>query len=154
MSTVPAPPVTAEHPLDRPDYGVGPVAAVKRFYRNYAVFSGRASRSEYWWANLAYAVAVVVLATLGNLAGTAGATVDSDGATRLGPLAIPFVVLMAVVGLGSALPLFAIAFRRLHDANFSGYFFLLSFLPFGSLVLVVLTILPANPLGARFDKRR
>ena len=35
-------------PLDWPHYGIGFGGAVKRAFRKYATFSGRASLSEYW----------------------------------------------------------------------------------------------------------
>jgi len=35
--------------LDMPYYGIGFIDAIKRGFRKYATFSGRASRSEYWW---------------------------------------------------------------------------------------------------------
>ena len=38
--------------LRRPLYGASFGQAVKRFFKNYANFKGRASRSEYWWAML------------------------------------------------------------------------------------------------------
>lgn len=154
MTYTQAPAATDAHPLDRPYYGVGPLTAVKRLFQNYAVFSGRASRSEYWWANLAYFVVVAILGTLGTLVGAATSTVDAYGQTQPGPLAVPIIILMAVVGLGTVVPFFAVTFRRLHDANFSGYLILLGFVPFGSLVLLVFSILPAQPAGARFDKPR
>ncbi len=40
---------TGEPPLWAPYYGAPFPAAVKRFWKKYTVFSGRASRSEYWW---------------------------------------------------------------------------------------------------------
>lgn len=44
-------PVAGGHaPMNRPHYGVGPFGAVGRYFGKYATFSGRASRSEYWWA--------------------------------------------------------------------------------------------------------
>jgi hypothetical protein len=39
-------------PLDLPHYGIGFVDAVKRGFKKYATFKGRASRSEYWWWTL------------------------------------------------------------------------------------------------------
>ena len=36
-------------PLELPHYGIGFVDAVKRAFKKYATFTGRASRSEYWW---------------------------------------------------------------------------------------------------------
>jgi hypothetical protein len=40
---------TSSPPLAWPRYGIGFVDAIKRAYKKYATFSGRASRSEYWW---------------------------------------------------------------------------------------------------------
>ena len=45
----PTPQTGAEPPLEWPWYGIGFVAAVKRFFKKYATFNGRASRGEYWW---------------------------------------------------------------------------------------------------------
>jgi uncharacterized membrane protein YhaH (DUF805 family) len=42
--------------------------------------------------------------------------------------------------------------RRLHDINFSGWFYFLAIIPgFGSIITLVFTLLPSNPDGARFD---
>ena len=38
--------------LARPYYGASFGIAVRRFLRKYISFSGRASRSEFWWAYL------------------------------------------------------------------------------------------------------
>ena len=37
------------------------IDAVKLFFKNYFNFTGRASRSEYWWFMLAYFIAVFVI---------------------------------------------------------------------------------------------
>ena len=38
--------------LSRPLYGANFGQAVGRFFRKYATFTGRASRSEFWWVRL------------------------------------------------------------------------------------------------------
>ena len=48
-------------PLDWPHYGIGFLPAVKRAFQKYATFSGRASRSEFWWWVLANAIVGTVL---------------------------------------------------------------------------------------------
>ena len=51
------------------------------------------------------------------------------------------------------MPSIAISVRRLHDGNFSGFLYLLHLIPYlGSLIVLILTILPSNPFGARFDE--
>lgn len=43
--------------------------------------------------------------------------------------------------------------RRLHDADFSGFMYLLALIPFvGGLALLVFMLMPSNPAGARFDE--
>lgn len=90
-------------PLDQPYYGCPPQEAFLRFFRKYVTVSGRASRSEYWWWILISLVVAFVLRFL------SGAT---DGA--LGFLATIWM-------LGTLIPGFAIAIRRLHDSNRPGW---------------------------------
>lgn len=54
--------------------------------------------------------------------------------------------------LAAALPWLAIAVRRLHDTNRSGWWVLLYLVPFGNVVLLVFTTLPSDERGARFDR--
>lgn len=144
---------TGEPPLWLPYYGCSMVTAVKRFFRKYATFSGRASRAEFWWLYLAYVIVWFALAILAFVAGLPGSTQDIDGTLEPGPGFIPFAVIMVLLMFGSIVPSIALTVRRLHDANFSGLFFLLSFIPYaGSLVVFILTLLPPKPDGARFDR--
>lgn len=104
----PAQTAFTEPPLDQPWYGIDFLNATKRFFTKYATFSGRASRGEYWWAQLglfllSLAVGVIAL--------------------------IPFVgsILQAVYGLGVIVPSIALSVRRLHDSNLSGWFLLIPY---------------------------
>src|SRR5690606_38150819 len=45
--------------LNRPLYGATMAQAFTRFFKNYANFTGRASRSEYWWMALSFALAYI-----------------------------------------------------------------------------------------------
>jgi hypothetical protein len=53
-----------------------------------------------------------------------------------------------VVGLAALLPWIAIAVRRLHDTNRSGWWVLLYFVPAGSIALAVFLALPSEPPAA------
>ena len=142
----------APHSLDQPYYGIGPVAAVKRFFQKYATFSGRASRSEYWWTYLALSLAYLVLGIAAGVIGATTSTVDAYGERQPGvAFAIP-LVLIFLVALVTIVPGIAVAVRRLHDANFSGFLYFLHAVPYiGSFVLLILAIMPSNPVGARYD---
>jgi uncharacterized membrane protein YhaH (DUF805 family) len=150
-----------------PSYGLAPYSAaldanprpsvtmpqaVKLWLKNWKNFSGRASQSEFWWMALASAIAgfaaylILLLVGLGLFALTNG----SDAAAIV---AFLLYGLFGLVGLAAVVPSVALAVRRLHDVNQSGWMYLVSLIPFGSIVLLVLFAQPSNPAGARFDDR-
>lgn len=144
-----------ETPLWAPLYGATLPQAFQRFFKKYADFTGRASRSEYWWWALVAAIVGIVLEVLALTLGSAGATVNGDGTTTPGPLFWLPGLLIAVWSLGTLVPHLALIWRRLHDANLAGPFFFLAFIPIvGWIILLVFVLLPSKPEGARFDRPR
>ena len=143
------PPQTGEPPLWAPLYGATLTQAVQRFFKKYATFSGRASRSEYWWwALVSFIVSIVI-----NIITSTGMTTDASGAAVIGPGAVIGLVLAVIWGLGTIVPSLALLARRLHDVNMSAWLILLVLVPFlGGLALLVMAILPSNPAGQRFDQ--
>ncbi len=143
-----------EPPLWAPYYGAPIGAAVKRFFKKYTDFTGRASRSEYWWWTLVAAVVNFALQILTTVLGAAGATVSADGSTVVpGPGMIIGAILWGIWGLATIIPSIALLVRRLHDGNFSGFLALLLVIPgLGALALFILALLPSNPAGQRFDQ--
>lgn len=100
--------------------------AVKSAFSQYAGFSGRARRSEYWWFSLAVFL-IIALATVVDLViGT-------------------FPVLYALAFLALVLPSVAVGVRRLHDTGKSGWFYLLVFVPFGGIALLVFFVMDSSP---------
>jgi uncharacterized membrane protein YhaH (DUF805 family) len=145
-------------PLDAPLYGASPRDAIRRFFAKYATFTGRASRSEFWWWALTSFVVVLVLRIIGAAAGGSmmampvGTSMDATSMTAGGTV---INVLVTIWGLGTLVPGLALAVRRLHDVNFSGFFLFLLLIPFvGAIIILVFEVLPSNPAGARFDTAR
>jgi uncharacterized membrane protein YhaH (DUF805 family) len=142
-------------PFWAPLYGAGPVVAVKRFFLKYVDFTGRASRSEYWWVVLANTVIWFVLAIVGFLAGLPGSTTDYDGTLEPGPGFIPFGFVLTVLLFGTIVPFLSLGARRLHDVDLSGWLLLINLFPYvGAFVLFILSLLGPKPAGARFDRPR
>ena len=131
------------------------LAAVARFFRKYATFSGRASLSEYWWWQLASFLVYLLLGIATLVAGVATGRPNPDGGgILLGPVAGVGAAVIAAWFLATLVPQLAIAVRRLHDADLSGWMVLLRLVPsVGDVIVIVLTLLPSNPRGARFDRR-
>jgi len=139
-------------PLAQPYYGAPIGEAVKRFFTKYAVFTGRASRSEYWWWALVNYIVLFALGTVALIAGGAP-TVAADGTVEPpSGGAIVVVLLISLYGLATLIPHLALTARRLHDGNFSALFIFIALVPgIGGLILFILTLLPSKPEGARFD---
>lgn len=162
MSTYAANTADAEPPREQPLYGATMTQAIRRFFTKYADFTGRASRSEYWWVYLAITivstvVALIMVIVVGIAAASAGLAGMEDpesvgfvGTGALGVAAV-FYVLFGLGGLAILIPAIAVTARRLHDAGFSGWWILLHLAPGGSIAVLVFTILPSVPEGARFD---
>ncbi len=98
---------------------------------NYCNFEGRAPRSEYWWFTLFLALLEIVTSVLDGFLGTY--TVTSSGKM------IGFINLIFLLAI--LLPSIAVAVRRLHDTDRSGWFYLLVFIPLiGSIILIIFFI--------------
>ena len=150
--TTPQPGYSNAVPLSQPLYGASLGDAVRRFFKKYATFTGRASRSEYWWWYLVSFIVTGVLQGLALATGGVGALAE-DGTTQApGAGYWIFTILLLIWALATIVPSIAVLVRRLHDANFSGFFAFLALVPFvGGLIVLILTILPSKPEGARFD---
>jgi uncharacterized membrane protein YhaH (DUF805 family) len=127
-----------------------PAAAIASVFRKYADFTGRARRSEYWWFALLLWLVIAVISVLPLI--PTGTNMYGDPAHNL---EIVPMLLGPILFLGLALPSIAVLVRRLHDVNFSGWFALLGLIPaLGGIALLVFSLLPSNPDGARFDVTR
>ncbi|EMT5435935.1 DUF805 domain-containing protein [Stenotrophomonas maltophilia] len=108
--------------------------------KRYTQFSGRASRSEYWWFQLFMMMFTVPLNVLGFIAGHINST----------SLALVSSGLTLAVWLALALPLIAVTIRRLHDTDRSGWWLLLMLVPFAGLAVLVFMLLPSMQGDNRF----
>ena len=85
----------------------------------YAKFDGRAGRAEFWWFVLANFLVFVALAILAGIADI-------------------FFIVYFLYGLAVLIPSLAVAIRRLHDTDKSGWFILFGLIPFvGFIILIV-----------------
>ena len=99
---------------------------------NYANFTGRASRAEYWWWMLFTLLSIVAAATI-------------DWIAFPGWTLSPFALLVTVA---AALPALSVTVRRLHDSEHSGwwvFFSVLAKLLFAAGVVAVAIEQPLHP---------
>ena len=120
------------------------ITAVKTVLGKYATFEGRAARPEYWWWILAMVILFTILGVVDGafIAPLMGLEPFQEEAGQ--PLSL-------LVSLGLLLPNLALAVRRLHDTDRSGWWLLIGLIPIvGSLVLLVFYILPGTQGQNRF----
>lgn len=127
--------------VGNPDEGTG---LWSYFWRgmtaNYANFSGRARRKEFWGFYLFWAILIVLVAGAGfGVDGALGNLETGDGYPVAGLSVLGLLVLAGIV------PNIAITVRRIHDLGLSGWFYLLILLPYvGGLILFVFTLIPSQ----------
>lgn len=102
---------------------MGPAQAISTCFKKYATFSGRASRSEFWWFSLAYILAFILLLSI-----DIHALGYSLQGSSFSPLATTFEVC-------TFLPMLAVGIRRFHDIGHSALF------PVGATILIYSTYL-------------
>lgn len=140
-------------PLWAPYYRAPFGEAFVRYWKKYARFAGRASRSEYWWWALADALVVLLLYAIVLGGALVGSSRDSEGSFTPGPGVVVGIVLLVAWWLATVIPGLALGTRRLHDVDLSGLLLLLLLIPsLGGFAIFVMTLLPPNPRGARFDR--
>lgn len=101
--------------------------------RQYAEFTGRARRTEFWMFTLFSAIISLVLGLLDSLLGTT--FVEGTMSGWLG-----MIYTLAVL-----LPSLGVSIRRLHDTGRSGWWLLIGLVPFvGGIVLIVFWALPGD----------
>ena len=85
-------------------------------FKQYATFSGRARRKEYWMFILFYIIVYISLVIIDVISGTFS---SENG----------YGILAALFALAALIPSLAIGARRLHDINKSGWWQLLYLIP-------------------------
>ena len=104
--------------------------SIRSGFDNYVNFDGRASRPMYWWW--------VLFAILASIAAN---IVDA---------VIGAPIFSILVGLGLFLPGLAVAVRRLHDTDRSGWWILIGLIPIiGFIVLLVFLVQKSDPVDNR-----
>ena len=122
--------------------------AISLYFKNYATFSGRASKSEYWFA---YLFTFIINTLIGFLGGFFGA-IEPD-------FAIIFNIISGLFSLATFIPTLAVTVRRLHDTGKSGGYYFIMLIPIVGIILLLIQLTknsewdnqwgPGNPQNSR-----
>ena len=99
--------------------------SVSTCLKKYFVFQGRASRSEYWWFQLIVSPSYFISTILEN----------------------EIAYFFLGITLFTLIPAISAGVRRLHDTNRSGFFLLISFIPFIGGIILLFFLIPEGTKG-------
>lgn len=99
--------------------------------KNYAVFSGRARRSEFWYFTLFNMIFAFLAMGIDNVLGTT---------LNMGyEISLPYGYIYIIYALATFIPGLAVLVRRLHDVGKSGWMYFIILIPIiGAIWLLVL----------------
>jgi uncharacterized membrane protein YhaH (DUF805 family) len=97
--------------------------AYVNFWANFTNFSGRATRSDYWFSFLMHIFVMVIFGFL----------------PVFGGLIVLLYLLVIII------PAVAIGIRRLHDIGKSGLWLFLSLVPLGQIVIIIFACIDSAP---------
>ena len=102
--------------------------------KQYADFNGRARRTEYWMFILFNAIFAIIATILDNVLG-----LNFSSEIRYGFFYLIYVLATVIPGI-------AVAVRRLHDVDKSGWFYFIVFIPIiGAIWLLILFCTEGTP---------
>ncbi|MBF4492590.1 DUF805 domain-containing protein [Flavobacterium sp. JLP] len=111
-------------------------------FENYANFTGRARRSEYWYFRLATAVIFFLFIIL---------SVIIYAVTDNGPLAVGLGFgLLALYSLLTFIPSLSVTVRRMHDIGKSGWTFLVALIPLAGPIWLLILLLTEGDSGENY----
>lgn len=118
--------------------------------KKYLVFSGRASRSEYWYFVLFNIIVSAILTAIDIAIGSGTAETAMSGDAGVS-MSVNMGILSGIYSLAVLLPSLGVSVRRLHDTNHSGWWLLIAFIPvIGAIVLLVFLVKDSDEGDNRF----
>ena len=123
------------------------IQAYKNFFKNYAEFTGRSSRPDYWWVWLGNLILSIPFWIIYFYTVFLSAVMDSvsDSASEATFMVLGLVVIIyAIFYLAILVPTLALSVRRLRDAGFHWAFIFLRFAPMGGIALLILHAMPTK----------
>jgi uncharacterized membrane protein YhaH (DUF805 family) len=119
-------------------------------FKRYADFSGRSQRKEYWMFILLNWIIILPLFLFIGIQGDA-ADKAKDQAASSGPAVEIGVAVLLIYFVAIIVPSVAVAVRRFHDQDKSGWFFLLTLIPYvGSFIMLGFMVVDGTPGPNRY----
>ena len=123
------------------------IDAYKNFFKNYAEFTGRSTRPDFWWVWLGNLILSIPFWIIYFYTVFLSIVMDSidDSVSEATFMVLGLVVIIyAIFYLAILVPTLALSVRRLRDAGFHWAFIFLRFAPMGGIALLILFAMPTK----------
>ena len=127
------------------------INAYKNFFQNYAAFTGRSTRSDYWWVwlgNFILSIPFWIIYFYTVFLSAVMASVDDSVSEATFMVLGLVVIIYAIFYLAILVPTLALSVRRLRDAGFHWAFIFLRFVPMGGIALLILHAMPTKEVAS------
>ena len=125
------------------------INAYKNFFKNYAEFTGRSTRSDFWWVwlgNFILSIPFWIIYFYTVFLSAVMASVDDSVSEATFMVLGLVVIIYAIFYLAILVPTLALSVRRLRDAGFHWAFIFLRFAPMGGIALLILFAMPTKEI--------
>ena len=123
------------------------IQAYKNFFKNYAEFTGRSTRPDFWWVwlgNLILSIPFWIIYFYIVYLSTVMDSVSDSASEAIFMVFGLVAIIYAVFYLAILVPTLALSVRRLRDAGFHWAFIFLRFAPMGGIALLILHAMPTK----------
>ena len=123
------------------------INAYKNFFKNYAEFTGRSPRPDFWWVwlgNLILSIPFWIIYFYIVYLSTVMDSVSDSASEAIFMVFGLVAIIYAVFYLAILVPTLALSVRRLRDAGFHWAFIFLRFAPMGGIALLILFAMPTK----------
>ena len=123
------------------------INAYKNFFKNFAEFTGRSTRPDYWWVwlgNLILSIPFWIIYFYTVFLSTVMDSIDDSVSEATFMVLGLVVIIYAIFYLVILVPTLALSVRRLRDAGFHWAFIFLRFAPMGGIALLILHAMPTK----------
>ena len=124
------------------------IEADKKFWKGYVDFTGRSTRSDYWFAYLAH---VLIFFAYYLLDAVFERMVSATGSMDVFTISVILLLIFFAYGIATVLPGLAITVRRLRDAGYNWPYIFIPLIPFVGIFIFIFLLCQPTKVEVPFN---
>ncbi len=124
------------------------IEAYKKFWKGYVDFTGRSTRSDYWFAYLAH---VLIFFAYYLLDAVFERMVSATGSMDVFTISVILLLIFFAYGIAACLPGIALTVRRLRDAGYNWPYIFIPLIPFVGIFIFIFLLCQPTKVEVPFN---